>query len=211
MPNMTPDELNNAVDALLKQLLALPVEERQAVLDGLRSEQPDVCARVESILATSPGPASATKVIEPRDSPMAADGTSDSIHDSLAATKPGCAPAFDIPGYEMVKKLGDGGMGVVYQARDKTLNRIVAVKMLRTGGPATSEQLARFQVEAQAIAQLQHPHIVQIFSSGSDIQTSRPFFVMEYVEGGTLANKLAGRPQPPADAARLVMLLARAT
>src|SRR5262249_53479069 len=75
--------------------------------------------------------------------------------------------------------------------------------------PAPSpEHLARFRDEAAALAKLTHPHVVQVFASGD--HDGRPYFVMEYIAGGTLAQQMGDRPQPPADAARLVMLLARA-
>jgi serine/threonine protein kinase len=112
-----------------------------------------------------------------------------------------------LPGYEVLGKLGEGGMGVVYQARDVTLKRLVAVKVLLQPAPS-AEGLARFRAEAEALARLRHPHVVQVHTAGA--QDGRPYFVMEYVEGGGLDRKISARPQPPADAARLVMLLARA-
>jgi serine/threonine protein kinase len=112
-----------------------------------------------------------------------------------------------LPGYDILAELGRGGMGVVYRARDLELNRLVAVKMIRAED-ISGEHLARFRMEAEAVARLRHPHIVQIYSTGSD--AGRPFFVMEHLEGGSLARRLQGRPQPPREAARLVLLLARA-
>jgi hypothetical protein len=112
-----------------------------------------------------------------------------------------------LPGYEVLSKLGEGGMGVVFQARDLTLKRLVAIKQLLHPAPS-GEGLARFHSEAEALARLDHPHVVKVHAAGE--RDGRPFFVMEYVEGGGLDRKIDGRPQPPADAARLVMLLARA-
>src|SRR5271157_5638784 len=72
-----------------------------------------------------------------------------------------------IPGYELVEKLGQGGMGVVYKARQVGLNRLVAVKMIRGGEQARPEHFARFRVEAEAVAQLDHPNIIQIYEIGA--------------------------------------------
>jgi WD40 repeat protein/tRNA A-37 threonylcarbamoyl transferase component Bud32 len=111
-----------------------------------------------------------------------------------------------IPGFEILGKLGEGGMGVVYKAWQNKLNRIVALKMLLARAGAHPHKRARFQIEAKAVARLQHPHIVQIYDVGE--QDGSPFLVLEFVEGGSLAQKLTGEPQPPQQAARLVETLA---
>jgi WD40 repeat protein len=98
-------------------------------------------------------------------------------------------------------------MGVVYRARQQRLQRLVALKMIRSGAHAEEQEFTRFQVEAQAVARLQHPHIVQIFEVGE--QDECPFLALELVEGGSLAQKLAGAPLPADQAARLVETLAR--
>jgi WD40 repeat protein len=113
-----------------------------------------------------------------------------------------------VPGYEILGELGRGGMGVVYQARQLGLNRLVALKMLRLGEDARPDQLTRFAREAEAVAQLQHSHIVQIHEVGH--QDGRPYFALEYMDGGSLDKKLAGKPQVARLAARLVETLARA-
>jgi tetratricopeptide (TPR) repeat protein/tRNA A-37 threonylcarbamoyl transferase component Bud32 len=113
-----------------------------------------------------------------------------------------------IAGYEMLGVLGRGGMGVVYKARQTKLNRQVALKMIRAGGDAGSEELARFRLEAEAVARLQHPNIVQIYEVG-EIDGS-PFFSLEYVDGGSLDKKLQGAPQPPRKAAEMIETLGRA-
>ncbi len=116
---------------------------------------------------------------------------------------PSALPA--IVGYDIGGVVGRGGAGVVYRARQARLGRDVALKMLAAG---TADDLARFHREAEAVAQLQHPNIVQVYEVGE--VDGRPFLVMEFVPGGSLAARLAGAPQPEAAAARLVEQLARA-
>jgi WD40 repeat protein len=110
--------------------------------------------------------------------------------------------------YEIVGELGRGGMSVVYQARQRGLNRLVALKRIRDGACAGAEQLRRFRTEAEAIARLQHPNIVQIFDVGEE--DGSPYFSLEFMDGGNLAAKLNGVPQPARTAAQLVATLARA-
>jgi serine/threonine protein kinase len=113
-----------------------------------------------------------------------------------------------VPGYEILGELGRGGMGVVYKARQLGLNRLVALKMVLAGAHASRDDLARFRTEAEAIARLRHPNIIQIYEI--DECEGRPFFSMEYVDGGSLADHLRGQPQPTHTAARLLEALARA-
>jgi tetratricopeptide (TPR) repeat protein/tRNA A-37 threonylcarbamoyl transferase component Bud32 len=112
-----------------------------------------------------------------------------------------------IPGLEVECVLGRGGMGVVFKARQIRLNRTVAVKMTLGDMYAGMLERTRFQREAEAVAGLQHPNIVQIHEV-NDLD-GRMYFTMEYVEGGTLAEKLNGTPQPGRQAAALVATLAR--
>jgi serine/threonine-protein kinase len=113
-----------------------------------------------------------------------------------------------IPGYEVEAVLGRGGMGIVYKARQVRLNRPVALKMLLAGAYAGPEQRERFFREAEALAGLRHPNIVQVHDMGE--HEGRPYFTMEYVEGGSLAQKLLGTPQCVSYAATLVATLAEA-
>jgi hypothetical protein len=119
------------------------------------------------------------------------------------------SPAYpQIPGYEILGVLGRGGMGMVYRAWQRGLNRPVAVKMLHAGAQADTQDLTRFQVEAEAVARLQHSNIVQIHHVGQ--HAGAPFLVLELVEGRSLAERIAGTPQPARWAAELVETLARA-
>src|SRR5262245_42225761 len=113
-----------------------------------------------------------------------------------------------IPGYEVGAVLGRGGMGIVYKARHLRLNRAVALKMLLAGAYAELEQRERFLREAEAVASLRHANIVQVFDVGD--QDGRPYFTMEFVEGGNLAQKLVDTPQPARQAAALLATLAEA-
>jgi serine/threonine protein kinase len=116
--------------------------------------------------------------------------------------------SFAPPGYEILGELGRGGMGVVYRARQRSLNRIVALKVILGAGHAGAEQLSRFRAEATTAARLQHPNIVQVFEVGE--HEGQPYFSLEFIEGGSLADFLKGEPQPPRDAAELVRTLALA-
>jgi eukaryotic-like serine/threonine-protein kinase len=131
----------------------------------------------------------------------------------FAASGPGDQSPADaglpqIPGHELHEVLGRGGMGVVYKARHLGLNRIVAVKMLLNGAHGSPEARERFLREAEAVAGLRHPNIVQVYDLGD--QGGQPYFTMEFIEGGNLAQKLAGTPQPPRHAATLLVTLAEA-
>jgi serine/threonine-protein kinase len=113
-----------------------------------------------------------------------------------------------VPGYEVEAVLGRGGMGIVLRARHLPLNRPVALKMTLAGAHAEPRERARFQREAEAVARLRHPNVVQVYDGGD--ADGRPYFTMELVDGGSLAQKLAGAPQPPRQAAQLVATLAGA-
>ncbi|HBI42807.1 MAG TPA: hypothetical protein DDY78_08105, partial [Planctomycetales bacterium] len=113
-----------------------------------------------------------------------------------------------VPGYEILGELGRGGMGVVYKARQLGLNRLVAIKMILSGDYAAAGDLARFRLEAEAVAKLQHPNIVQVYAI--DEVDGKPYFCLEFVNGGPLQKKFAGNPQPPRQAAHLIEKLAEA-
>jgi tetratricopeptide (TPR) repeat protein/tRNA A-37 threonylcarbamoyl transferase component Bud32 len=137
----------------------------------------------------------------PSSIPVAEDGTI--LETQAAATR---LPQID--GYEVQTVLGRGGMGVVYRARHLKLNRAVALKMLLSGAYAGPQELVRFQREAEAVAGLRHANIVQVYDIGE--LHGRPYFTMEFIEGGSLAESLAGTPQPARHAAVLVAKLAEA-
>lgn len=113
-----------------------------------------------------------------------------------------------VPGYEILGELGRGGMGIVYKARHLQLNRVVALKMLLGGPQAGPEEVVRFLAEAEAIARVRHPHIVQVYAVGK--HEGVPYIALEYLEGGSLDKKLHGLPLAANEQARLVATLARA-
>ncbi len=125
----------------------------------------------------------------------------------VAGPESGPAPV-SVPGYEIEGVLGRGGMGVVYKARHLALKRSVALKMVLAGGHAGPRELARFRIEAEAVARLQHPNIVQIHEVG--VADGHPYCALEFVEGSSLDRKIAGKPMPAKEAAALVATLARA-
>jgi WD40 repeat protein len=113
-----------------------------------------------------------------------------------------------VPGYEVLGKLGQGGMGAVYKARHLRLNRVVAVKVVGDALNARPAELARFRQEAEMIARLQHANIVQIYEVGE--YSGGSYLALEYVDGLSLDRQINGTPQPPRQAAQLVEALARA-
>jgi WD40 repeat protein/tRNA A-37 threonylcarbamoyl transferase component Bud32 len=126
-------------------------------------------------------------------------------NDRLTSTSP---PLAMVPGYEVLEVLGKGGMGIVYKARHLRLNRIVALKMLLRAEHALEEERRRFQGEAEAVARLQHPNIVQIHEIGE--HNGCPFFSLELCSGGSLAKQLAANLPDAKATAALVIKLAEA-
>ncbi len=178
--------------ALVRELLRVELEQRcrageRPAADEYRARFPEQGAVVESLLAVA--------------GQRSAGGRAD-----------GARPAGDgswptVPGYEVQGKLGQGGMGIVYLARDAARDRLVALKMILAGAYAGEAERARFRTEAEAVARLSHPNVVQVYEVGE--HDGRPFLSLEFVEGVTLAARLGGAPQPPREAAALLETLAR--
>jgi WD40 repeat protein len=110
--------------------------------------------------------------------------------------------------YELMQEVGHGGMGIIYRARDLTLNRVVALKVMLAGQFASEREVKRFKTEAEAAARLDHPNIVPIYEFGE--LEGRPFLSMRFVDGENLAQRLHGTPMDALPAAQLLSKLARA-
>jgi WD40 repeat protein/predicted Ser/Thr protein kinase len=201
---------------LLRELLRLELEQRcragdQPAADEYHTRFPEQTAHVDALL----GGLTLHLHRRPRGRPAGPGageaGAADPPRERAGAPPPAAPPPPPlpaIPGYEVLRVLGQGGMGVVYQARQVALNRPVALKMILAGAYAGEHERARFRTEAEAVARLRHGNIVQIYEVGE--QEGRPFLSLEFVEGGSLADRLKGTPQPAHDAARLLETLARA-
>jgi serine/threonine protein kinase len=120
-------------------------------------------------------------------------------------TAPPAADLPQVPGYELLGEVGRGGMGVVHRARDLSLDRDVAVKVLQDRFPADSPVARRFTDEARITAQLQHPGVPAVYRVGA-VPDGRPFLAMKLIKGRTLADLLRGRPDPAADRGRFVAI-----
>src|SRR5262245_5156471 len=149
----------------------------------------------------------------PPDGPAQAVPESMSVPDATVPAPPrpgagGACAGLVVAGYVLEEELGRGGMGVVYRARQPRLNRTVALKMILSAEHASEDDRRRFLREGEALAGLAHPNVVQVYEAG--LHEGRPFFSMEYVEGGGLNRHLAGTPLPAREAAALVGALARA-
>jgi formylglycine-generating enzyme required for sulfatase activity len=142
----------------------------------------------------------------------AADGAPVPMTRNTAAISTGapdeCQEYPEVLGYQVLGILGHGGMGVVYRARQLQANRLVALKMIRAVEHASPTERLRFQIETEAVARLQHPHIVQLYEAGE--VRGKPFFSLEYCDGGTLADRLRKQWLTPPQAAQLIETLARA-
>src|SRR3954471_8014523 len=137
----------------------------------------------------------------------ASTGAEGPTYGDQADSPPTHRPVPSIPGYRIEGELGRGGMGVVYRARQVRLNRPCALKMILAGAHADPVAAARFLVEAEAVAKLQHPSIVQIHHIGE--ADGLPFLELEYLPGGSLDRALDGTPWPARRAATLIEALAR--
>ncbi|MFO0880981.1 MAG: protein kinase [Gemmataceae bacterium] len=193
------DELLSAEEGTTLSLHVAECPDCQAALDRLtRDEFPNASSSLSCALPT--GSAAFLERLK-EDPPW-------KPHRRTDRHAPDDHPLPTIPGYEVLELLGRGGMGVVYQARQINLRRLVALKVILHGPHARAQELDRFRQETEAVARLRHPNIVQIYDVGE--VNGVPYCALEYIEGGSLADRLRGDPQPLAVSARLVETLARA-
>jgi WD40 repeat protein len=187
-----PDE--RALDALI--VAALRQEDRD-----------DQTPTVERLPPLNDGEQVAVQGVEPARAEVRTEVLPAPNPETMRAT--GTAPGPRIEGFEILRELGRGGMSVVYLAQQLRPNRLVALKMIRAGDQADEAELARFRLEAETLARLRHPNIVQIHVVGE--HEGRPFLALEFIAGGTLADKVREELPSPTAAAEQLVTLAQAT
>jgi WD40 repeat protein/serine/threonine protein kinase len=185
--------------ALLRELLLLDLFYRRR-----DKEHP----RAEDYLARFPNLQSSWTEIDRLSNPSLIPVDSDTLTVPTTAHGKQGKRSVSLANYDQIELLGQGGMGVVYRARQVRLNRIVVLKMIRAGEEVGPDQLERFRTEAEVIAQIRHPNIVQIYEVGE--HQGQPFLSLEYCGEGNLRDRLNGAPLPPREAAELLETLARA-
>jgi serine/threonine-protein kinase len=189
------ERLAELLDAYLRELQAGRHPDRAAIV----SEHPEMASLVEYLDALE-------RIAPPSGDALEPSASAEIPSSFLDVPQP--AMPQDFGAYELLGEIGCGGMGVVYKARQKGLERIVAVKMILASHLASPDQVRRFQEEARAAAGLRHPHIVHIHEVGQC--HGQHYFAMEYIEGMSLAERLARGPLEAEEAARLVLHVARA-
>ena len=197
---------------LLEDLTTGPVDQAHKRLEKLCLQNADLAGQLRELFATvsvTDAVAMESTIIMRSD-----DGRSGAVEKDI---RPFIGDGF-VPGvsslpaqfgeYELLEEIGRGGMGIVYRAVQKSLQRVVAVKMLLRRDLASPADLTRFRSEAEAAAQLDHPGIVSIFEVGEN--KGHPFYSMRYIEGTTLAKRLQAGPIPPREGAQILLRVAEA-
>ncbi len=204
MPDLA-DQRDEQLFNLLEQLVASSRDGRMPDFKAVTREHPELDAELRELWATAMLAADfgSAMVVSSSEVGVAVASENPSIgsfHKTMTLRRLG---DFDIE-----SELGRGGMGVVYKARQLSLNRQVALKMILPGRLATSADVARFRAEAEAAGKLKHPHLVAVYEVGEI--DGQPYFIMPLVEGTTLAKRLADGPLPPREAAELLIPVCRA-
>jgi serine/threonine-protein kinase len=183
---------------LLEELAEQQRQGKMASLDSISKQHPDLVDELRGLWA----------VVQVADLARSAKGTRPTLAQDPGSPSAGPELPRIFGNYELVDELGRGGMGVVYKAWEKSLERFVALKMILRGAHASVEDLARFRGEAQSAGALTHPNIVPVYQVGE--QDGQAFFCMKYVEGMTLAQRVARGPLPQREAARILAAVSRA-
>lgn len=209
--------------ALSRHKILYPGDQTEAALvmpltsDGVSSDQRKTIARDQDTMLIETDAAKSARMNSADDLLTTPGSTPDceatglyqdgknAVSENASANVP-ALEAVAVPGYDILEELGRGGMGVVYKARHRKLNRLVALKMILAGAHAGASGLARFRAEAAAVAQLQHSNIVQVYEINE--HEGRPYFSLELIEGGSLDQCLRENPPTPRAAARLIETLA---
>jgi WD40 repeat protein len=200
---MEPCKESSPREQRLNEVLAAWYEQREAGAEpdraALLAAHPDLADELASFFAARD------------DFERTAEGLLPQRESAAVATCPSpvSAPAgLDVAGHELLEEIGRGGMGVVYRARQVTLERVVALKMVRAGGLASPEDIQRFRAEAAVVASLDHPHLVPVYEVGE--HDGLPWYSMKLIHGDNLAQRLQAGPLEPRRAAELLATVARA-
>ena len=207
MPQVEPDEAPRPAqgpapgddrDERLAALLSEVTDRMRAgdepKIDELAERHPELAGELRELWA-------AVLVAEQQAGSAASGALTLPAIDSVLRAKPELPCKFG--DYELIDELGRGGMGIVYKARQTSLGRLVALKMVLRGVWASAADMARFRAEAEAAARLNHPHVVPVYEVGE--QDGHPYFSMKYVAGTTLSVRLAEGPMPPRETAELLV------
>jgi eukaryotic-like serine/threonine-protein kinase len=212
---VSANPVHDSDDALLADLAARLADEMQRGelpnVDAVIREHPRLAEELRGLWATMLVADCVAAGASSSANRAAASGSDVPTHDHASGgDKSGASPSLGaaLGDYELADELGRGGMGVVYKARQSSLGRTVALKMILRGSMPSEADLARFRSEAESAAQLDHPAIVPIYEVGQ--HDSQPFFTMKYVAGTTLARRLADGPMNPREAAALLAPICRA-
>jgi|SRR5579883_43523 len=203
---MTPDR-DELLASLIDRLAGEQRAGRVVDIDAVARDHPDLADELRELWAVAQFAQIARK--PPPTVAIISNGPLTSSYPGDATTQTATTLPREFGDFELLEEIGRGGMGVVYKARQKSLNRLVALKMVREAHLATDADRARFRTEAESAAKLKHPNIVTVYEVGTF--DGQAYLCMEFVDGQTLAEKIrADGPLPPRDAAHLVAVIARA-